>query len=51
MASPGFYENREAAQPIVDRHQELMWQVGDLMHRWEYLQSAKDLAGPDRIVI
>jgi len=28
-----------------------MWQVGDLMHRWEKLQSAKDLAGPDRIVI
>jgi len=51
MASPGFYEKREAAQPIVDRHQELMWQVGDLMHRWEKLQSAKDLAGPDRIVI
>ena len=51
MASPGFYENREAAQPIIDRHQALMWQVGDLMHRWEKLQSAKDLAGPDRIVI
>ena len=28
MASPGFYENREAAQPIIDRHQALMWQVG-----------------------
>ena len=51
MASPGFYENREAAQPIIDRHQALMWQIGDLMHRWEKLQSDKDLAGPDRIVI
>jgi hypothetical protein len=51
MASPGFYENREASQPTIERHQELMWQVGDLMHRWEKLQSAKDLAGPDRIVI
>src|SRR5580765_6770884 len=45
MASPGFYENREAAQPIIDRHQALMWQTGDLMHRWEKLQSDKDLAG------
>jgi ATP-binding cassette subfamily F protein 3 len=44
MASPGFYENRGAAQPIIDRHQELMWRVGDLMHRWERLQSATDLA-------
>jgi hypothetical protein len=51
MGSPGFYENREAAQPIIDRHHALMWQIGDLMHRWEKLQSAKDLAGPDRIVI
>jgi hypothetical protein len=51
MAAPGFYENREAAQPIIDRHQALMWQVGDLMHQWEKLQSAKDLAGSDRIVI
>ena len=51
MASPGFYENRETAQPIIDRHQALMWQVGDLMHRWEKLQSAEDLTGPDRIVI
>jgi ATP-binding cassette subfamily F protein 3 len=45
MASPGFYENREAAQPVIDRHQALMWQTGDLMHRWEKLQSDKDLAG------
>ena len=44
MASPGFYENRDAAQPVVDRHQELMWQIGDLMHRWEKLQSSIDLA-------
>ena len=51
MASPGFYENREAAQPTIERHRELMWQIGDLMHRWEKLQSAKDLTGPDRIVI
>jgi uncharacterized coiled-coil protein SlyX len=40
MASPGFYDDRVAAQPIVDRHQGLMWEVGDLMHQWEELQAA-----------
>jgi ATP-binding cassette subfamily F protein 3 len=39
MAAPGFYENRDAAQPIIDRHQALMWEVGDLMHQWEVLQT------------
>jgi ATP-binding cassette subfamily F protein 3 len=44
MAAPGFYDDRAAAQPIVDQHQALMWKVGDLMHRWEELQAASDLA-------
>jgi len=44
MAASGFYDDRAAAKPIVDRHQALMWQVGDLMHQWEELQSATDLA-------
>jgi ATP-binding cassette subfamily F protein 3 len=44
MAAPGFYEDRTAAQPIIDRHHSLMWEVGDLMHQWEELQSASDLA-------
>jgi hypothetical protein len=39
MSSAGFYENRAAAQPVVDRHQALMWQVRDLMQQWEELQS------------
>jgi ATP-binding cassette subfamily F protein 3 len=39
MSRPGFYENREAAQPVIDRHQMLMWEVGDLMNQWEALQS------------
>jgi ATP-binding cassette subfamily F protein 3 len=39
MSAPGFYNDRAAAQPIVDRHQALMWKVGDLMHQWEELQS------------
>jgi ATP-binding cassette subfamily F protein 3 len=44
MSAPGFYEDRVASQPVIDRHQALMWQVGDLMHQWEELQSASDLA-------
>ena len=35
MSQPGFYEDREAARPVIDRHQALMWEVGDLMHQWE----------------
>ena len=44
MAAPGFYDDHAAAQPVIDRHQALMWQLGDLMHQWEELQSAADLA-------
>ena len=40
MSAPGFYDDRNAAQPVVDRHQALMWKVGELMHRWEGLQTA-----------
>ena len=38
MASPGFYDDREGAKQVVDRHQALMWAVGDLMAQWEALQ-------------
>jgi ATP-binding cassette subfamily F protein 3 len=44
MSAPGFYEDRTGAQPVIDRHQALMWQVGDLMHQWEELQSLADVA-------
>src|SRR5262249_33592454 len=27
MSAPGFYDDRAAAQPLIDRHQSLMWQV------------------------
>ncbi|HYM22118.1 MAG TPA: ABC-F family ATP-binding cassette domain-containing protein [Vicinamibacterales bacterium] len=40
MAAPGFYEDRAAAQPVIDKHQALMWKVGDLMHQWELLQTS-----------
>ena len=42
MSAPGFYEDRTAAQPVIDRHQALMWTVGDLIHQWEELQSLEN---------
>ena len=47
MAAPGFYDERATAQPLIDRHQALMWEVGDLMHQWEQLQAATGLAATD----
>jgi ATP-binding cassette subfamily F protein 3 len=38
MAAPGFYDDLEAAKPAADRHQALMWEVGDLIAQWETLQ-------------
>ncbi|MEO5895570.1 MAG: ATP-binding cassette domain-containing protein [Vicinamibacterales bacterium] len=37
MAAPGFYHDRDASKPVIDRHQALMWEVGDLMAQWEAL--------------
>jgi ATP-binding cassette subfamily F protein 3 len=42
MSQPGFYEDREAARPVIDRHQTLMWEVGDLMHQWEEANQTAD---------
>ena len=39
MAAPGFYDHHETSKPVLDQHQALMWEVGDLMHRWEELQA------------
>ena len=39
MSAPGFYDDRDASRPIIDRHQALMWEVGDLMNQWEALQT------------
>jgi ATP-binding cassette subfamily F protein 3 len=38
IATPGFYDDRDAAKVVIDRHQTLMWEVGDLMAQWEALQ-------------
>jgi ATP-binding cassette subfamily F protein 3 len=39
MATPGFYDSKAEAQQVTTRHQSLMWEVGDLMHQWEMLQT------------
>ena len=38
MASAGFYDDRDGSKQVLDRHQALMWEVGDLMAQWEALQ-------------
>ena len=43
MAAPGFYDDHQASKPVIDRHQALMWEVGDLMNQWESLASDSDL--------
>ena len=39
MSAPGFYDDRDASKQAIDRHQALMWEVGDLMGQWEALQA------------
>ena len=38
MSTPGFYDDRDASKELIDRHQALMWEVGDLIGQWEALQ-------------
>ena len=38
IATPGFYDDPDAAKAVIDRHQALMWEVGDLIGQWEALQ-------------
>ena len=37
MAAPGFYGRHDAAKPLIDEHQALMWRVGELLSQWEML--------------
>ncbi|MEO6239521.1 MAG: ABC-F family ATP-binding cassette domain-containing protein, partial [Vicinamibacterales bacterium] len=43
MSAPGFYENHETAKPVIARREALMWEVGDLMNKWEALQSQTEV--------
>ena len=39
MGAADFYADRTAATALIDRHQSLMWEVGELMAQWEALQT------------
>ena len=39
MAAPDFYNDHEKSKPVLARHQELMWEVGELLGQWEMLQT------------
>ena len=41
MAAPGFFTDQASAEAAVKRHQELMWEVGDLMNQWEALEQER----------
>ncbi len=51
MSAPGFYENRDQAQPLIDRHQALMWELGELMHQWEELQEVSYSPAPQLTIM
>ena len=38
MSTPGFYDDRDASKHVIEQHQALMWEVGELMAQWEALQ-------------
>ena len=39
MSAPDFYADHEKSKPVLAQHQELMWEVGELLGQWEMLQS------------
>ena len=47
MSAAGFYEDRTTAQSVIDRHQTLMWEVGELMHQWEMLAEISERGDAD----
>ena len=38
MSAPDFYNDHEKSRPVLAQHQELMWEVGELLGQWEMLQ-------------
>ena len=39
MADTGLLRQPEQVKAVADRHQALMWEVGDLLSQWEMLQT------------
>ena len=46
MSAPDFYNNHETSKPILDQHQALMWEVGELLNQWEMLQAEAETDTP-----
>ena len=47
MSAPGFYDDRDASKHLIEQHQALMWEVGELMAQWG---SPTGTRRPSRIV-
>jgi ATP-binding cassette subfamily F protein 3 len=45
MSAPGFYDAHAQVKPVLDQHQALMWEVGELLNQWEMLQGEADESG------
>ena len=43
MSAPDFYTDRVKSKSVLAQHQELMWEVGELLGQWEMLQ--RELSG------
>ena len=51
MSAPDFYDDHETSKPVLDQHQALMWEVGDLIGQWEALQAeAEAVRRPTKFV-
>ena len=42
MSEPGFFGDPKSANAMIAKHQTLMWEIGDLMHEWEDLQTVPE---------
>ena len=42
LADPAVYSTPEAARPVIDEHQSMMWKVGELLGQWEMLTAELD---------
>ena len=39
IAAPELYAVADTARSVLEQHQQLMWEVGELLAQWEMLQS------------
>ena len=47
MAAPDFYSDHEKSKPVLNQHQALMWEVGELLAQWEMLQKPSGRVSSD----